>query len=343
MSAQPKALRIGGIVIAILAVIAVVALCLRPLVRRHRLSPVVTSAIEKGVGYLERSQLPSGEFRTCASADPLMRDECAFDGSPFATSLIVYSLSRASHPAIGGITERALRFLRDDMSGPGIWRYWSRSNPKHRDIDPDLDDIACVSFVLRKFGAPFPPNERLLIDNRAGEGRFRVWLRSGRFQVNEFDCVVDTNVLLYLGERPETQAACASVNAIINAGTRCGRYYPSPLSLYYMHSRALREGIACLGKSREAAVDGVIRTVRGRESSGNALHAALAACALLNYQRENRTLDRLIDALIELQRPDGSWRRSTFYLGPAPYYGSDELTTALALEALAGYLKTIQR
>ena len=31
--------------------------------------------------------------------------------------------------------------------------------------------------------------------------------------------------------------------------------------------------------------------------------------------------------------------RSALYLGPAPYYGSEELTTALCVEALARYLQ----
>jgi hypothetical protein len=75
----------------------------------------------------------------------------------------------------------------------------------------------------------------------------------------------------------------------------------------------------------------------------HALGTALAALTLLNCEAEVDLLDRQIDLMLDGQGEDGSWPRVAFYSGPRPpqprsvWFGSEELTTALCLEALARY------
>ncbi|HEU0076789.1 MAG TPA: hypothetical protein VFQ76_04015 [Longimicrobiaceae bacterium] len=52
----------------------------------------VDAAAERGVAFLHRSQLPSGEFRSYLSTDHELERDRVFDSSPFPSALIAYSL-----------------------------------------------------------------------------------------------------------------------------------------------------------------------------------------------------------------------------------------------------------
>ena len=70
-------------------------------------------------------------------------------------------------------------------------------------------------------------------------------------------------------------------------------------------------------------------------SFGDELATACALCSLVYFEYKDVT--RLRDAaryLVEHQSANGSWRRVAMYCQPGRYYGSEELTTALCLEAL---------
>ena len=50
------------------------------------------AGIRRGIEFLRRSQLPSGEFKVFMSPDLNLERDCVFDSSPFPTALIAYSL-----------------------------------------------------------------------------------------------------------------------------------------------------------------------------------------------------------------------------------------------------------
>ena len=50
------------------------------------------AGIGRGLEFLRRSQLPSGEFKVFMSPDLNLERDCVFDSSPFPTALIAYSL-----------------------------------------------------------------------------------------------------------------------------------------------------------------------------------------------------------------------------------------------------------
>ena len=124
-----------------------------------------------------------------------------------------------------------------------------------------------------------------------------------------------------------------------NEEAECSKYYPDPLAFYYMLSRACCSGVTSLRETRGAVLERVIAAQLDRGSFETALAAALAACSLLNFNHVSTPLPGAIAYIIGAQRADGSWPKSPLYLGPAPYYGSEELTTALCVEALARYLQ----
>jgi hypothetical protein len=324
----------------------------------------IVQAISNALDFLARNQLSYGEFRTYASSDARMEGECHFDSSPFATSLVLYALSFVDDRRVQAMTGHALDFLAVEMEGPGLWRYWSSRNPRHRQLPPDLDDICCISHILKRNGWPLPANREFILANRNEAGMFYTWLapRTGAppelvgainhlvgagtllaillsGTVNDVDCAVNANVLLYLGEGEETRGAIDYLTGVVIDGREdeCSHFYPDPLAFYYMLSRAYFNGVSALAQTQAAVIDRLLARQENNGSFGDALRTALAACTLLNFEQRTPALQRASEHLLAVQQPDGSWPRLALFLGPAPYYGSEELTTALCVEALGRF------
>lgn len=339
------------------------------------------SAIIRGVEFLSRSQLPSGEFRVLMSRDNSLETGCVSDSSPFATALITYSLGFAQpgHPPAQAMIERALDFFVTEMEGRGLWRYWTKQHQYHSTIPPDLDDIACISYVLRKHGIAFPDNRGIILANRNSRGLFHTWItprwpltfnahhwaasfrqwlnpiksyyfwklnESGR---NDLDCIVNANVLLYLDYIGAGEAAAPVVDYLLDALQRgnedcCDKWHLNRFTFYYAVARNLRAGISGLAPARDEIVARIVKASKPDGSIGdNELDTALAACALRCCQSSAPELDKAIEFLLTRQRVEGDWPRAVLYYGgPKKYYGwgSEELTTGFCLEALLHYRQT---
>jgi hypothetical protein len=302
----------------------------------------VRSAIDRGVNFLRQRQLAWGEFASRRCTDPGLKSAGRPDSSPFTTTFVLHALDFLPHPCIEAMRQRAVTFLREERQEPGLWRYWS--SRQGTSIDPDLDDTCCASFALRSqslaTGLP-DSNHDCILNNRHPSGLFKTWLRGGEAD-NDVDGAVNANVLLYLGERTETRAALEIVAKAINEDREAlaSWYYPDALALYYMVSRAYYHGVTGFGICRDA----ILRKVRARQSNGDeaALPVALALCTLANFGAAAGTdTERAVEMLVACQAADGAWARCAFYAGPEPpmphsvWFGSEELTTAFTLEALA--------
>ncbi len=321
-------------------------------------------SVSRAIDFLYHSQLPYGEFRTYASPDQEMGDKSRFDSSPFVTSLVLLCISHVTGPKAQEMTAKALGFLQEEMEGPGLWRYWSSRNERHRLLPPDLDDTCCISFILKSNHVAVPPNRDVVLANRNSEGAFYTWVvprstapsaeaADSGYEVNpealltvvlsgavdNIDCAVNANVLLYLGEGEETKQAVDYLVDIVLEGKEngCSDFYPDRLSFYYMLSRAYGHGVLSLESIAFPVTDRVKQRQVDDGSFGNELLSALATCTLLNFGRATAAVDKAVEYLVRAQREDGSWPRRAMFLGPAPYYGSEELTTALCVEALARY------
>jgi hypothetical protein len=90
--------------------------------------------------------------------------------------------------------------------------------------------------------------------------------------------------------------------------------------------------------------DYLLRVKAENKSYGGPLENALAAVGLLNCGCETTESTQVIRHLISIQGGDGGWPIGVFHTG-GPYtgyhiaYGSRELTTAIALEAISKYLE----
>ena len=314
----------------------------------------IEQALARAIAFLERTQLPSGEFRVYAER-PGHRE---IDPSIFPTAVAAHAISFA--PAAQAMRERAVDYLASEMDPRGLWKHWPRSHPHHRELPPDLDDTSCASDALRRSGRSFPENRALLLANRNRRGLFRTWklmaaeLRHpivllGFFRMTsakpfDVDAVVNANVLHYLGHSVDTQPVVDHLLAVLRAGNEsvCDKWYENPFAIWYFFSRALH---------RVAPGAGTIIMERvKRTTARSALDHALAACTLHYWGHRPD-----VDALLAAQLPSGAWPAAALYhggrkrTGPAsfapphpdtPSWGSEELTTAFCIEALARMQET---
>jgi hypothetical protein len=309
-------------------------------------SPGMRAALSKAVQWLERRQLPYGEFPSYQFTTAMLDPPGKLDSSPFVTTFVLYALALIDEPAALPMLEKGIAFLISEQEPPGVWRYWTSRNSAR--IDPDIDDTCCVSFLLQRMVPSLAPDNRaLLYRYRTDEGMYKTWLREPGAR-NDVDSVVNANVLLYLGETEETRQACETLCKHINedAEAKTYWYYLDSLALYYAVSRAYYHGVKGLERCRQAVLRKTLARQQPDGSFGDELSSSLAICTLLNLGvQERQALTPGFRYLLGAQQEDGSWRRLAFYTGPEPpiphrfWWGSEELTTALCLEALAKGLR----
>jgi hypothetical protein len=308
----------------------------------------IRRAIEKGVAFLEGTQLPSGEIVIETSPTVEMTGDCVRDPVVFPAALAARALSITSSAA--RVRSRALDFLLREMDSDGLWRYPSSEHPGHDHIPLDVDDTSIASAALAAAGRRFPNNRALLLANRERSGLFRTWIvrwwphprltyrffRHTTADMRDVDAVINANAVIYLGICEETRPAIAHMLAVLRANGEMmsTKWYESRFTVWYFFSHALREIAPEAGEMIVPRIEAA--------TPRNALELALAASTLLLW---NRTPD--VQPLINAQLPSGAWPRAGFYhaglkrISPnefqptPPWWGSEALTTVLAVEALS--------
>jgi hypothetical protein len=306
---------------------------------------LVECAVVRATAFLERAQLSTGELPVLASGNP--------DPSVFPTALAAHALSFA--PAAERVRGRALDFLAREMDPRGLWRHWPAAHPHAHELPPDLDDTSCASAALAEAGRAFPDNRRLLLTNRNGRGLFRTWkltprelrhplvlfffFRKTSAKPFDVDAVVNANVLHYLGSIPETRAVVDHLLRVLREGRerQCDKWYDNPYAVWYFFARALHRAAPEAGE----LIAGKIAAA----TPSNALEHALAACSLRYFGRGGA-----VDPILDAQLDSGAWPAAPLYHGgrarrrdgtfgephpDTPYWGSEALTTAFCIEALA--------
>ena len=328
-------------------------------------------AIAQGIDCLHAAQLPSGTFQIFCSPHPLLEEKCEPDYSTFQTAQISYCLNFTKSDRVEEIVRKAIRFLVSTMQDGCVWRYTCSPNPDY--LPPDVDDTACISFLLRRHGVSFPDNTGVILGNRDSRGLFYTWIlprltlttRMSYWRValrqllkmrqlywfytvteckqNDVDLVVNANVLHYLGERPETAPIIRYLIQIIEeqAEETCDKYYADRFNFYYFLSRNYAAGI----RAFEVVGDTIVARIKSYAHpdgviGDHILHTAQAACALMDWKDHSTVLNNAIQAILCARESTGGWQKFPFYYsGPSKKlaWGSEELTTGFCLEALSRY------
>lgn len=333
-------------------------------------------ALEAALAFLASRQLPGGEFPVLAW-DPYIPGGQMTDPSVFPTAVIAWSLSFC--PEAEPLCVRARHFLEGEMDRHGLWRHWSRANPRHRELPPDLDDTSCAASFLAKRGSKPLPNRSILLANRDRSGLFHTWIvprpqwrgarhlrvtlpqlkhlptlwlffRNTAAAPGDVDAVVNANCLHYLGDFEGRRAVVDHLLAVLADGREsvCDKWYDNPFVVRYFLSRALA-----------GAGDEALEILRGRMASqrpSSGLETALAICAWFNCGLEPP--EGLMDSLLSAQLGSGAWPLAAFYTGgrarlpdgtfgetrpDMTRWGSEELSTAVAVEALGRALRSQRR
>lgn len=331
----------------------------------------IEQAIAQGIDFLHAAQLPSGTFQIFCSPHPLLEEKCEPDYSTFQTAQISYCLNFTKSDRVEEIVRKAIRFLVSTMQDGCVWRYTCSPNPDY--LPPDVDDTACISFLLRRHGVSFPDNTDVILGNRDSHGLFYTWIlprftwttRMSYWRValrqllkmrqlywfytvteckqNDLDPVVNANVLYYLGERPETRPIIRCLIQIIEkqAEETCDKYYANRFNFYYFLSRNYAAGV----RAFEAVGDTIVARIKSYAHpdgviGSHILHTAQAACALMDWKDHSTVLNNAIQAILCARESTGGWQKLPFYYsGPSKKlaWGSEELTTGFCLEALSRY------
>lgn len=333
-------------------------------------------AVGSGLIFLKNNQLSSGEFKSYRSTHPTMEDDCEPDSSPFPTALITYSLSFSDSSQAKEMIEKAVNFFLSEMEKGSVWRYWTAQHPYHKNIPPDLDDISYISAILESRSISFQSNKKLILANQNRHGLFYTWIiprlifnisywRTAAWEAlkplslyyfwklnesspDDVDCVVNANVLFYLGERKETAPVIDYLIQVIRNKREgcCDKWHLNRFTFYYALTRNYFVGINSLEVVRREVIGRIISSAKTNGMIGdNVLDTALAACALLNLNVFPVELERAVAYLIEQQEDSGFWKRiALYYGGPKKYYGwgSEELTTGFCLEVLIRRLQHIK-
>lgn len=296
-------------------------------------------SITSGVNFLFSHQLPYGEFKVYACRDRKMNQGCYFDSSVFTTAQIMYCLSFIPNSTVDEMIKKSRSFLSDELTGPGLFQYYSSRNS--RNLAFDLDDTSCASFSLRNTH-PFIQlryNISHIINNRNRDGLFYTWLGIPE-EKNDVDSVVNANVICYLGACQEIENSVAwLIDTVLKGKERKSyHFYLDDLFLYYAISRAYFNGVTSLYETKETIFKRILERQSADGSFGDDLITAVAMSTLLNFGCKNKyVLEKTGEYLISRQFEDGSWGKIALFIGPESFYGSEELTTALCLEALARF------
>ncbi|MBU3665921.1 MAG: hypothetical protein FGM15_08635 [Chthoniobacterales bacterium] len=330
-------------------------------------------SVRAGLEFLEKSQLPSGEFLTLVGPGPDLLQDAKHDPSVFTAVNVATSLIDIDDLGARRIVRHAADFLLTEMQPGGLWKFWTKAHPGSRGMPPDVDDTACAASLLGALGYSMPDNRRMLLANLNRQGLFRTWItpsskhllfRKGRAflsaslssraarriffecgseipRKDTFESVVNANVLLYLGDIRETLPVASWLSGVVRKGAASGtdRYYQSDLALFYALTRAVERGCASVRPLMPLISD----RVSGIDWRGlSSLYLALCIRVQSSVAPDSANLDEKVSALLSAQLEDGGWPACAFYYdgyGRDLCWGSRELTTGFCIEALERYGK----
>lgn len=308
-----------------------------------------SAPIARGISFLKTRQLPSGEFATLRAKKSKM-DDSSYVKSPFFTTFILHSLSFLKE--LGNINEsvkKAVDFLIAEKDDKDYWRFFGRNSY----IPPDLDDTCCAlsALYINGVGLDYKTIADSLLTYQNSDGAFHTWIfdpdliNNKDDSINPIDHMVNENILLFysLIRKPIPQVVNYLSSIVKRKRFHNSPYYNSPLSSIYCLTRAYADGNAKgLRPALPVIKKYLLEKFNATKNWRDPLKNAIAAVGLINVGFRGLELDKAIHNLMNTQKSDGGWPISSFFSFPRKieFYGSRELNTAIALEALYKYQKS---
>lgn len=312
----------------------------------------IAESIINGIRFLRDRQLPSGEFATMKWQKFNLRS-ASYERSVFTTSLVLHSLRHlAMYSSVSKMGERAIAFLLNNKEKNGLWRFGGKDTYFHF----DMDDTCCVLASLNEWGVELDYYSQAvdLLKYRDEQGLFYTWILDVdppfKKDINNIDWVVNANALFFYSLINHPLPVVEQyLNQVVDTGLYHKRsfYYDPTFAFIYCLTRAYSDGLNNRSNSAVKNIEGYLLGPNKKPTIyGRPLENAITAVALLNISREISGIELMIGRLIDTQNKNGGWPIDSFFWG-GPYveydlaFGSEELTTAIALEAMAKYWESI--
>ena len=308
----------------------------------------IIKSIRKGYLFLLSKQLNSGEFPTTRTKKISM-ENASYIKSIFLTTFVLHSLSQLKNVfPIDDTVQNATKFLLSEKEGEGFWRFFGKGTH----LPLDLDDTCCALSALFENGVEleYRAIANKLLNYRDNKRIFYTWIpdrylpKTSSYFENDIDWVVNANILFFFSliKIPIPEVTNYLCNIVEKEDFEDGSiYYYSPFSFIYCLSRAYADGGSIGLKPILKKIKNYLLNKQNVVGEwGNTLENAMATVSLINFGYEGSEVDGAINNLLKAQKADGGWPNSAFFAGvPELFYGSRELTTAIAIEALWKYLK----
>jgi hypothetical protein len=306
----------------------------------------ITRIIKEGCSFLERAQMRDGGFESFSSPSAEKFSETKNYRSTFPVALILSCLNEAANnPQAEKIKARAANFLLAQKSEHWSFNYWAR-DAKEAIAMPypdDLDDTFCAISALhahdqKSVGAAALAKiiPLLTFTEEKEGGPYRTWLvpPDAKNAWTDIDLAVNSNIAYFLSlQEVDLPEIVGLVEKAIDAENYSSPYYPSSYPIIYFISRFYT------GEKMEKLRDFLFQKQEKNGTFGNSLNTALSLSALLRLGADHKKLAKSVEYLLRNQK-NGVWEAGAFCLDPAingqAYYaGSQALTTAFCVEALA--------
>ena len=306
------------------------------------LRKATVAATGQGLEFLKRNVEADGGWPSRVYKNWELSGSWRVEFSPFVAGLGLLALEECADPAAEELRARTRAFLHARIDYPGVWRYWPH-------LVPDLDSTAICSLAATPhlwllLGRKVEAIEAI-VSYRDGEGRFLTWMRApdgpGAAR-NDVDCVVNANVIAYLGDRVETLAARRWLEALVREQRVTDTflpYYPSVMDLYVALVRASCLAPPVFAGLRPTLASRILACRDAGGGFGDVLRTAQAVTALDRLGKGGReaVVRPALESILATQRPDGGWPECLAWKGipgTSLGFGSEALTTACCIEAM---------
>ncbi len=302
---------------------------------------------DRAMSYLTNSLARNGLCPSFYSHDIGMSEPREFSREVFSTLMVVQALDELPMACKGRLMERIREF-----STNGLYCFFSEPDPEcfesGKDSFPcDVDTTSIASSILVEQGMARRDDVTMaltrMVENVDDDGVIQVYFDSDRPRLEPVVCVNALRFLFLLGVdggRTIENTLAYVLEFLASGAWRGGtRYYPSPDAFLYFLAKLVGRFPArasCFAPGLRSAL------VSRVGCNSHCIEQAMRVTACGQLGLANR-IDQL--RVARAQQSDGAWPSNGLFLAAKTkrWFGSRELTTALALEANRTAMRRSQR
>jgi hypothetical protein len=286
--------------------------------------------IQGGVKYICAAQKANGEMPTYWSTSSQMTLP-RYVQSPFITGLVILALRNIQDAPAQEIEDSGLRYLKTKRKEDGFFSFLDDG------IDVDLDDTCLLNWLLQQHqsvGRLFQALAERIADLPRRDGLYYTWIRKKCDEGNDLDPCVNINVLRFLAANDlDCGALVQALRRVLFDRTFINGtlYYMSgfafPFLLYTLPPKLQK--LIIVSRDEEVFIWDSLR----KKTILSPIDAAMKLFILSSASIARRPDATVVGELLHFEKQRGVWPAWAVFRA-FNFWGSAELTTALALQAL---------